>query len=86
MRTRLDVLSLDVIYNWKLNCIDHFSKFTWAFALKSKSATEVALKLREIFFVFGPPRLLHSDNDREFVASVIHKLKELFLDMAFVRG
>jgi hypothetical protein len=86
MRTRPDVISPDLTYNWILNCIDHFSKFTWGFALKNKSALEVALKLRELFFVFGPPKILHSDNGREFVASVIQDLKELFPDMIFIRG
>jgi len=43
-------------------------------------------KLRELFFVFAPPHLLHSDNGREFVASVIIKLKKLFPDLLFVRG
>ncbi|CAF3556660.1 unnamed protein product [Rotaria socialis] len=68
MRTRPDILKPDIIYNWILNCIDHFSKFSWSYPLKNKSAAEVALKLRELFFVFGPQRLLHSDNGREFVA------------------
>lgn len=86
MRTRPDVLSPDITYNWILNCIDHFSKFTWAYALKNKSAADVALKLRELFFIFGPPRLLHSDNGREFVATVIYELKELFPGMVFIRG
>ncbi|CAF1372155.1 unnamed protein product [Rotaria magnacalcarata] len=62
MRTRPDILKPDIIYNWILSCIDHFSKFSWSYPLKNKSATEVVLKLRELFFVFGPPRLLHSDN------------------------
>jgi hypothetical protein len=86
MRTRPDVLSQDIIYNWILNCIDHFSKFTWEFPLTNKSAIDIAVKLRELFFVFGPPRLLHSDNGREFVASVIFELKQLFPDMVFIRG
>ena len=86
MRTRPDSLNPDVTYNWILNCIDHFSKFTWAFPLKTKSANEVALKLRELFFVFRSPRILHSDNGREFVANVIQELKELCPDMVFIRG
>ncbi|CAF3230564.1 unnamed protein product [Rotaria sp. Silwood2] len=86
MRTRPDVLNPDISYNWILNCIDHFSKFTWAYPLKNKSAIDVALKLRELFFVFGPPKILHSHNGREFVASVIYELKDLFPDMVFIRG
>ncbi|CAF1429135.1 unnamed protein product [Rotaria sordida] len=86
MRTRPDKISPDVIYSWILNCIDHFSKFSWAFPLKNKSTTEVGMKLRELFFVFGLPRLLHSDNGREFVSNVIMELKSLFPDMHFIRG
>ncbi|CAF5031553.1 unnamed protein product, partial [Rotaria sp. Silwood1] len=86
MRTRPDKISPDLIYCWILNCIDHFSKFSWSFPLKNKSATEVAIKLRELFFVFGPPRLLHSDNGREFVSTVIMELKNLFPDLHFIRG
>jgi hypothetical protein len=86
MRTRPDKLSADVIYHWILNCIDHFSKFSWAFPLKNKSANEVALKLRELFFVFGSPQILHSDNGREFVSSVIMELKSLFSELVFIRG
>jgi hypothetical protein len=54
--------------------------------LKNKSAVEVATKLRQLFFVFGPPHLLHSDNGREFVSSVILELKNLFPDLLFIRG
>ncbi|CAF1243577.1 unnamed protein product [Didymodactylos carnosus] len=43
-------------------------------------------KLRELFFTFGPPKLLHSDNGAEFVADVITALKLLFPDMCFIRG
>jgi hypothetical protein len=86
IRTRPDKVSPDLVYNWILNCIDHFSKFSWSFPLKNKSAAEVADKLRELFFVFGPPRILHSDNGREFVSNVIVELKNLFPDMVFIRG
>ncbi|CAF1091096.1 unnamed protein product, partial [Didymodactylos carnosus] len=44
----------------------------------------VAKKLRELFFTFGPPKLLHSDNGAEFVADVITALKLLFPDMCFI--
>ncbi|CAF4627543.1 unnamed protein product, partial [Didymodactylos carnosus] len=86
MRTRPDVISIDVSYLWILNCIDHFSKSSWSYPLQSKSAVEVAQKLRALFFVFGPLRLLHSDNGAEFIANVIVELKVLFPDMCFVRG
>ncbi|CAF4559389.1 unnamed protein product, partial [Didymodactylos carnosus] len=86
MRTRPDIVSSDIVYSWILHCIDHFSKFTFAYPLKNKSAVEVASKLRKLFFSFGPPHLLHSDNGAEFVAQVIVELKTLFPDMCFIRG
>jgi len=86
MRTRPDKTSPDITYSWILNCIDHFSKFSWAFPLRNKSANEVATKLRDLFFTFGPPRILHSDNGREFIANVITELKNLFPDLIFIRG
>ena len=49
MRTRPDKVSSDLIYYWILNCIDHFSKFLWAFPLQNKTAVEVSTKLRELF-------------------------------------
>ncbi|CAF1100012.1 unnamed protein product, partial [Didymodactylos carnosus] len=86
MRTRPDTVSADVLYRWILNCVDHFSKYSWAFPLKNKSAVDVSLKLRELFFLFGPPRVLHSGNGKEFVASVITELKNLFPNLCFVQG
>ncbi|CAF3756688.1 unnamed protein product [Rotaria socialis] len=86
IRTRPDKISSDINYCLILNCIDHSSKFSWTFPLKKKSAGEVVAKLRELFFIFGPPRRLHSDNGREFVSSVIMKLKSCFPDLLFIRG
>ncbi|CAF1004026.1 unnamed protein product [Didymodactylos carnosus] len=86
MRTCPDVASNDGVYQWVLNYIDHFSKFSWTYPLENKSAAEVAKCLRELFDVFGPPRLLHFDNGRRFVANVIQELKALFPGMCFVRS
>ncbi|CAF1432239.1 unnamed protein product [Didymodactylos carnosus] len=61
-------------------------KYAWAFPLKYKSAVDISLKLQELFFLFGPPRILHSDNEKEFVASVITELKNLFRNLCFVLG
>ncbi|CAF1583895.1 unnamed protein product, partial [Didymodactylos carnosus] len=77
MRSRPDAVSNDVIYSWILHCKDHFSKYTWAVALKAKSAEEVVLHLRTIFFTFGPCRILHSDNGKEFVNSKLQSILRL---------
>ncbi|CAF0753868.1 unnamed protein product [Didymodactylos carnosus] len=84
--TRPDIVSRDIVYSWILHCIDHFSKFTFAYSLKNKLAVEVASKLRKLCFSFGPPHLLYSDNGAEFVAPVIVELTTLFPDMCFIRG
>ena len=85
MHTGPDKISPDIVYCWILNCIDHFSKFPWAFPLKNKSVVEVATKLIELFFVFGPPNLLHSDNGRKFVSNVIIEFKNFFSGLVFIR-
>jgi transposase InsO family protein len=65
---------------------DHFSRFSWARALASKRASEVALYLFEIFTTFGPPLILHSDNGKEFVADVIFELLKLWPEIKVVNG
>ena len=45
-----------------LHLKDHLTKFTIAYALKSKSAAEVIEKVRDCFYQFGPPKILFTDN------------------------
>ena len=54
-------------YNWLLNYQDHHTKFTHLRPLKSKHAAFVAFELFKIFSTFGAPRILQSDNGKEFV-------------------
>lgn len=75
MRSRPDRLPCGKTYRWILQLKDHFSKFCWAKALENKEAIAVFSVVREIFFQFGPPRILQSDNGREFVNSLIDSLK-----------
>ena len=64
---------------WILHCVDHLSKFNFAYALEGKSTRNVADVLNtHIFPYFGVPRILHSDNGREFVNGVISDLLKLF--------
>lgn len=75
MRTRPDVNSNGKIYKWILQLKDHFSKFCWARPLQRKEAREVYDCVREIFYHFGPPKILQSDNGREFVNGLINSLQ-----------
>lgn len=64
-------------YNWIGHFMDHWSKIHVLFPLMAKSAAEVALNLStKVFAYFGPPKILHSDNEKEFVNSIITKLLE----------
>lgn len=55
--------------------VDHFSKFHVLFPLRSKYAVEVAKNLKvRVFSYFGLPKILHSDNGREFVNDLIKSL------------
>ncbi|CAG8752715.1 10541_t:CDS:2, partial [Gigaspora rosea] len=74
-------LSFDLDKEFKYICHvrDHFSRFSWAKALTSKRAIEVAAYLFELFHSLGsPPTILQSDNGKEFVAQVIKELIELW--------
>jgi hypothetical protein len=64
-------------YKWILNYQDHHTKFISLFPLESKQVVEVAFNLINIFLTFGAPKVLQSDNGREFVNSVINEIKKL---------
>lgn len=65
---------------------DHLTKFVLLRALQTKRAEEVAYQLTDIFLTFGAPCILHSDNGREFVNSVIKELTTLWPELKLVNG
>ncbi|XP_025414391.1 KRAB-A domain-containing protein 2-like [Sipha flava] len=73
-------------YKWILNYQDHHTKFISLFPLESKRAVEVASNLLTIFLTFSAPKVLQSDNGREFVNSVINEIKELWSECIIVHG
>ena len=54
--------------------------------LKSKGAEEVAHALLPVFLTSGAPAVLQSDNDREFVNSVITELSTHWPKLQLVTG
>lgn len=82
--TQIDLIDMRHLLHgenkWILHCIDHWSKFNFAYALPRKSAVNVAAAAlnSHLFPFFGAPRILHtilhSDNGREIVNSVIGSL------------
>lgn len=73
-------------YHWLMNYQDHHTKFLHLRPLKSKHAAAVADELLKIFFCFGAPSILQSDNGREFVAEVIRELVSLWPHCKIVHG
>ncbi|CAF1383338.1 unnamed protein product [Adineta ricciae] len=73
-------------YKWILHAKDHFSKFSRTYPLRTKEAEPVAEKLLEQFYSFGPPRILQSDNGKEFVAKGIKDLKNTWVDLVIINA
>ncbi|CAF4124122.1 unnamed protein product [Rotaria magnacalcarata] len=55
-------------------------------SVEYNEAINVAETLKSIFYQFGPPRILQSDNGREFVAKVILDLTKLWPGLLIING
>ena len=78
----------DGSYHWIGHYMDHWSKIHVLFPLMHKCAEEVALSLvTKVFSYYGAPRILQSDNGREFVNAIIRKVvKEWPGEVTIVNG
>ncbi len=89
-RSQMDMIDFqsnpDGVYKWILHYQDHLTKYCLLRACKSKCAKEVAHWLFQIFIDFGAPKILQSDNGREFVAEVILELKKIWPSMLIING
>jgi transposase InsO family protein len=89
-RTQVDLVDMqsspDGNYKYILNVQDHCSKFCILRPLMNKTAVAVATELLDIFCLMGAPKILHSDNGREFTAKVIDELRLLWPEMVLVNG
>ena len=73
-RVQMDLIDFssrpDGDYRYILHVRDHFSKYSWAFPLTSKRASEVAEKIVELFCTFGPakiPEVQQKKRGREYL-------------------
>ncbi|KAL4103913.1 hypothetical protein QTP88_019230 [Uroleucon formosanum] len=73
-------------FRFILNYQDHLTKFVLLRALSSKRAEEIAHNFLDIYTTFGAPAILHSDNGREFVNSIIIELHSMWPDVKIVHG
>lgn len=64
-------------YNWIMNVQDHHTKFCMLEALTEKSGVNVAKVLYKLFGIFGSPKILQSDNGKEFRNQIITALKSI---------
>ena len=69
----MDLMEIDAViddvyqrYNYILNIIDHFSKFTGSYLLERKNAKSVLYSVNEFVSCNGIPKILQADNGREF--------------------
>jgi len=89
-RLQIDLIDFrsrpDNQYKWILHCQCHYSKFSWEFALESKEAGPVSAYLLELFHSFGPCKILQSDNGREFTATVIKNLRNIWPGLIIING
>ena len=72
-------------YNWMLTIVDCFSKFAFVEKLHAKSADEVLLSLKRLFLREGYPKILHSDNGKEFKNSKMAEFAES-KEIQLIRG
>jgi len=73
-------------YRWIAHARDHFTRFSWTRPLKSKEAKYIASFLLELFMTSGAPKILHSDNGKEFVAQIIKDLIDLYPKTMIING
>ena len=68
-------------YNYACNIVDCFSRFAMGGPIKSKSTTDVVEVFTSCAYQYGPPRILQTDNGREFnnshLNAVIDELKAM---------
>jgi len=67
-----------VLMRWVMTIKDHSTGLTYLCALPRKRPYLIAYKLQETFGIFGYPKILHTDNGKEFTAKVVLKaLREM---------
>lgn len=72
-------------FSWILVIVDIYSKYGIARKLCSKSADNVCRELENVFYTFGPPTILQSDNGKEFSNTKVEELCKRF-KIKFIHG
>ncbi|CAF3165394.1 unnamed protein product [Rotaria socialis] len=81
----IDMTSVpDEEYKWILHVTDHFTKFTWAYPLKSSKIESITAQLLQQFSSFGIPHTLQSSMGEWFVANIIRDLKTTWASLTVI--
>jgi hypothetical protein len=76
-----------VLMRWVMTLKDHATGLTHICALPRKRPMLIAYKLQEIFGLLGYPKIFHTDNGKEFTASLILEfLRQLNPNILAVTG
>ena len=76
----IDVMEMTMSTDKKkymLVCVDAFTGFLLLRVLPDKDATTIARELFDIFSLIGPPKIIQSDQGKEFVNGIINALHSL---------
>jgi hypothetical protein len=73
-------------YKWVMMMVDHFSKFKWACALKSKEMEGVAQFLSKVFAYEGNCERWHADNGTEFINQVVEMARKMLKIPDYTHG
>lgn len=74
-------------YNYIFHYQDHFTKFSLLVPLKTKTAEEVSKILYIMFSAYGAPKLLQSDNGKEFVGIQVRTMiKQYWPSTTLING
>ena len=68
-------ISEDKVFRYVLVVLDVFSRFIFLRPLQSKSSTEVAAVVMQIFSDVGPPKIIQTDQGTEFKGVVEQVIK-----------
>lgn len=65
-------------FQYICNIVDCFSRFAFGQACKTKSATEISKVVLSYIYLYGAPRILQSDNGKEFRNSNLKEVVDQF--------
>ena len=83
-----DINDKEKKYKYIMNIIDHYSKLVGSYILENKNSKNVLYGIHNFISLYGEPKILQSDNGREFSNKYLDKYckdKNITLIHSFVR-